>query len=110
MLTDEQITTLKAQHGDVLSIVQDPDGNMLVFKPPTRAVYDRWIDKGDNKQPSANARELAQACLVFPDRDGMIAMLDKRPGMLLGKNGVLDTITGMAGLFGEEGGAVSKKL
>lgn len=106
MLNDDQIADLKAKHGDNLMQVIAPDGSVCVFRAPKRGEYDRWFDKRDGG--SSVSRELAQSCLVYPDRDGMIAVLDKYPALLVGKGGFVDTITDMAGMT--TAGAESKKL
>jgi hypothetical protein len=96
MLTSEQITELKAKHGSELAAVEGPVGT-LVFKKPSRLVYDKWRDKhligGDGQ--SANAREFAQACLAFPDYAQFVASIDANPTLLMGE--VLQAILLLAG-------------
>jgi hypothetical protein len=85
MLTPEKISELKAAHGDKLAVVETPRGD-IVFKAPTRAAYDKWIDgKHAGKAASENARELAQHCLVLPTHEEFVAILDALPGILLGE-------------------------
>jgi hypothetical protein len=82
MLTDEQITELKAKHGSELAAVEGPTGT-LVFKKPTRLVFDKWYDAQlDKSSRSAAARELAQNCLVFPEYALFIAALEAEPSLL----------------------------
>jgi hypothetical protein len=106
MLNDKVISELKEKHGDALVAVE-ASGVTLVFKRPTRGEFDRWFDKRSDHGTAA-ARELAQACLVYPARDEMIAALDQRPAMLMCRGGILDAITELAGL--SEDAATAKKL
>jgi hypothetical protein len=96
MLDDKKIAELKAKHKD-LQAVETPNGS-LVFRKPSRAEYDRWFDKTQSTpgERTAAARELAQSCLVFPDRDGFIAILDEWPALLCAE--VLSACTAGAGL------------
>lgn len=103
-LDDKTIEELKAKHSDLMQV--EEDGTSLVFRKPTRTEYDRWFDKR-NDQPTAAARELAQSTLVYPARDEMIAMLDRKPALLMCAGGVLDVITKMAGVGSDP---VAKKL
>lgn len=96
MLTEAQVTELKAKHGDALACVEGPTGP-LVFKKPSRLVYDKWRDKhvGGGEGQTANARELAQACLVFPEFSAFMATIDAEPALLMGE--VLEAILSLAG-------------
>ncbi len=105
-ISDKQVEELKARHGDNLVGLTASDGTTLVFKRPSRSDFDRWVD-GQGRGTEA-ARELAQSCLVYPDRDGMISLLDRLPGVLMCHNGILDTITKSAGY--ESGTTSVKKL
>jgi hypothetical protein len=73
----------------------------MVFKKPGRLVYDKWRDKhvvgGDGQ--TANARELAQACLVFPEFSAFIAAIEAEPALLMGE--VLEAILLLAGAKNE---------
>ena len=104
-MDDAKIAELKQQHGPDLGLVTAPDGSELVFRAPKRLEYDQWYDK--RNEGSAPARQLAQSCLVFPDRATMIAVLDRYPYMLQGKGGFLDIITDLAGA---DGAVTAKKL
>jgi hypothetical protein len=97
MLTPEKIAELKEKHGSKLSAVMAPKG-VLVFRKPSRAEYDRWSDKtnANRGEASSAARELAQCCLVTPDRDTFIAILEDAPSLLCGE--ILSAITSMCGL------------
>jgi hypothetical protein len=109
-ITPEVVSDLKQKHGDRLVEIQAPDGSSMVFRAPQRAEFDHWQDQigTPGAQRSKVNRELAQQCLCYPDRDGMIAILDKYPGILGGKHGIVDSITDMVGLT--EAGALAKKL
>lgn len=106
MLDDKKIAELKDAHGQDLTLVQ-AGSTQLVFRKPKRQEYDAWFDKRDNgTQP---ARELVQACLVYPEREGFIAALDARPALLMARGGPLDAVVKLAGdITGED--VISKKL
>ncbi len=96
MLTPEKIAELKVTHGDKLALVTTPLGE-IVFKRPSRAVYDKWSDDNSSgKSRSATARELAQNCLVYPTFAEFTAILDELPGLLLGE--IADACTIHSGL------------
>jgi hypothetical protein len=106
MLDDKKIQELKSLHGDLVA-VSAKGGNPLIFKRPARADFDRWHDyTGDSKTDAA--RVLAQSCLVHPDRDGMMVELEKFPGLLVCRDGILDTIVALAGFKAED--TIVKKL
>lgn len=103
-LTQDKIDELKAKHSGQLMAVGD-----MVFKRPSRAEYDRWVDaKVAGGSQSVNARQLAQACLVHPTWDQFIETIDARPSLLL--NEVLDALVELAGVGGENAKLESKKL
>jgi hypothetical protein len=104
-LSDKQIDELKAKHGADLAGVTDEFGNIYVLKRPSRADFDRWFDS-DRKTP--DARQLVESCLVYPSTDVMIAALDKQPGLLQCRNGLLDAAVNQTGF--KEGAASIKKL
>lgn len=107
MLDDQTIATLKSTHGPKLGVVTAANGAELVFRKPRRVEYDRWFDKRE-ESPTAAARELAQSTLIYPDdRNAMIAVLDEQPSLLMCGNGIIDTITDLAGAVG---GAAQKKI
>jgi hypothetical protein len=94
MLDEKKIHELKAAHGKDLTVIE-VDGTQLVFRKPKRQEYDHWFDNRD--KGSSAARELAQATLVYPDREAFIAALDAQPARLSGRNGILDAIVDLAG-------------
>ena len=93
-MEQSKIEEFKKQY-PILTLVETEKGDLL-FKKPTRADYDRWVDKHtyDKSNASANARELAQSCLVYPNRDGLLSVLEEYPAILL--NEILDALIGMA--------------
>ncbi len=93
------VAQLKAKHGDALIGVTAADGNMLVFRRPMRAEYDRWFDKRRDK-PTEAGRELSQACVVYPDVAALFVALDRQPALLMCSNGIVDAITELAGFDG----------
>lgn len=103
-LDEKTIEDLKSKHAELMSV--EEDGTTLVFRRPTRAEYDRWFDKR-NERPTDSARELAQSTLVHPKREEMIELLDRKPALLMCAGGVLDVITKMAGIGSDP---VAKKL
>jgi hypothetical protein len=105
MLTDKQIDELKAKHGANIVGVVDEDGNIFVLKRPSRADFDRWFDS-DRKSP--DARQLVKSCLVYPSASDMDSALDKQPGLLQCRNGLLDAAVNQTGF--REGAATLKKL
>jgi hypothetical protein len=106
-LTPEKIAELKEKRKRPLIAVSCTHGT-VVFEAPTRAQYDRFIDaKLAGNNSSANCRELAQDCLAFPDRDGMIKILDAMPALLT--NEWCDAIITLAG-SDDEAKATVKKL
>lgn len=95
MLSENTIRDLKTKHGDNLAAIDCGDV-VLVFRGPTRDEFDRWFDRSSNERTSA-ARELAQSCVVYPGLDDMRACLDRSPGLLMRKGGILDVVTDLAG-------------
>ncbi len=105
-LTKEKIDEIKAANGNTPLMAI---GDIIVFKRPSRAEYDRWADaKVAGGSQSTNARQLAQACLVYPSWDEFTALLNERPSLLL--NECLDAMIELAGVGGEETKLAVKKL
>jgi len=105
-LDEATIAKLKAQHGNDLIAVFTGDGSQLVFRKPSRLEYDRFYDKREDK-PSESGRELAQCCVVHPGTDALFSTLDKQPALLMCFNGIVSSITKLAGF---EGVPAAKKL
>lgn len=106
MIDEKTIADLKSVHGK-LGVVTSSTGGELVFRKPKRAEYDRWFDSRE-ESPTKAARELAQSCLVHPDREGMISALDEQPALLMCGNGIIDTLTDLAGV--STANAAQKKI
>lgn len=81
--TDTMLETLKAKHGKI-GVVEVEDGAVIVFRRPTRAEYDSWMDMGGAQAGSAARRQLAEDTLVYPSRDAFYAILDEYPALLNG--------------------------
>lgn len=95
-LTEEEIAELKAKHGDPLRAVEALNA-WLVFRKPTRHEYDRYTDKltGDQAKMRSAAWELAQACIVAPDKAALTAAMDAEPTILIAD--ILPALNDMAG-------------
>ncbi len=104
MLDDAKIQELKAKYTDLVS-VESAGGDVMVFRKPRRLEYDQWFD--GREKGSQAALNLAQQCLVYPDKQGMMTILEANPALLMCKSGILDAITDLAGA---DGGSISKKL
>lgn len=99
-MTEQEEQKLKSEHGEIV-IANFPNGTQCVFKRPSRAAFDMWMDSKDKDVArSAAARQLAQACLVQPDYAGFLAALEGCPGALSGTDGILDELVRMAGGLG----------
>lgn len=109
-LDEAKIAQLKAQYGDSLrtfTYSAAPDV-LLVLRCPNRHEHGRWLDKRNEPGKTAEAaRELAQACCVFPDAGALASLLEKYPFVLTRRDGIVDTLIDMAGAEGE---TIVKKL
>lgn len=96
MLTPEKIAELKAAHPQGLALVE-MDGVSVVFRPPSRAAYDKWRDGSvaEPKSQSEYARELCQGCLVYPSFEDFMSIIDREPAVLCGE--MLDACAMLAG-------------
>lgn len=109
-ISEQKIQELKTQHGDRLYCVTSPDGDELVFRAPSQQEFDRWFDANQvgTMPASANARQFAGSCLVHPDGPSAKAVLERFPGMLGGKHGIVDVLTDAVGMTNK--GNTVKKL
>lgn len=105
-LADDLVAKIKAENPNVeLHLLATPQGETVVCKAPSRAEYKRFramiIDPG--QRPNA-LETLLVACVVWPTRNEVHALLDRRPGLaeVFG-----DKLAGIAGV-GED--LVEKKL
>lgn len=101
-LTEEQIAELKSHHKELIAF--EVNGQPLVFRKPKRLEFDQWFDK---RSESNAGLSLARQCLVFPTAQEFMAVLEERPGVLMCREGIVDSITDLAGA---DGGITAKKL
>jgi hypothetical protein len=96
-LSEKQIAELKEKYGQVLTLVETPDSD-VVFRKPTRTEFDRWFDKNasDKAKGTEHARQLVKSCLVFPTEETFNNIIDKTPALVPCE--FLQACTGMAGL------------
>ena len=88
MLSDEQISDLKAKHGQKLEVIQNEDGDdteqfYVVAKPPSEGEYDRFtVMLLDDDQKARAMKTLVRACVVYPEAAELKKMLAERPGLV----------------------------
>ncbi len=104
MLDKAKIAELKAAHKDLICI-ETQSGQQLVFRKPKRLEFDQWFDA--RERGSQSGLSLSQQCLVYPTPQEYMAALEEHPGVLMCKNGIVDSITDLAGA---DGSATAKKL
>jgi len=82
MLTEDQISDLKAKHGSVLLSINSEAGQ-IVFKRPSRGLWSEFTDSVSNDRASRAAafRRVALACAVFPAPDLVAAIFEEFPGI-----------------------------
>lgn len=87
MLTEDQTKDLEAKYPGLTRLAQEIDGEDVEFfvRRPTRAEYKMWrvAIHDDQKRPEAT-EILVRQCCVHPDRDAVLALLDKYPGLFDG--------------------------
>ncbi len=79
-MDDKTLGELKAQHGEVH--VLGGSGELVVVKPPTRAAWKRfktWLS--DDRRKADAFEALLVDCIVFPSRDEVDKMLDRKPAL-----------------------------
>lgn len=109
-MTDEQISALKAKHGDKLKVIPipatefDPECEVVIKRPP-RGEYKRFRAMLFDEEQKAGALEtLARSCVVYPEPAEFNKMLDERPALA-------ETVGGKCAEFaGAEGKVDAKKL
>ncbi len=96
-LTPEVILELKAKHGPELRAVRCRL-HTLVFRKPSRGVYDRWRDQmtADRSQVSRIDREYAKGCIVWPSEQALDEVLEDQPAVL-GAD-IVTALTSLAGI------------
>jgi hypothetical protein len=106
-MTDEEWQKLQEKYGEGnIAAVEVSPGRWIGFCKPTRAEYDRWFDQqsADKKNQTKYARELEQACVVWPGagkgdpvgHEAFKQALDHNPSLTMCE--CLDAVTGLAGL------------
>ena len=78
-VTKEEAEQLKQEHGPVFCL--ETDVGDVVFKIPTRPVWDRYVDSITSDNAAQPSRTLCQACVVMPSPAEFEAMLAARPGL-----------------------------
>jgi hypothetical protein len=104
MLDETKIRELKSLHKELVC-VESTGGVQLIFRKPKRLEFDQWFD--NREKGSQAGMSLAQQCLIYPTPQEFAAVLDERPGLLMCREGIVDSITDLAGA---DGGITSKKL
>ena len=79
-VTKEEAEQLKQEHGPVFCF--ETDVGDVVFRIPSRPVYDRFTDQVSSENAAAPLRELCFACVVLPSLDEFKSMVDARPGIV----------------------------
>lgn len=80
-MTEDEIKKLKAEHGDLTQL--DHAGESVIVKSPNRATWKRFRAQAQDEGKRIIAmEELVRACVVHPDRAGLEAMLDRKPGLV----------------------------
>jgi len=82
MLTDDQIRELKAKHGPKLAHFATELGD-VVFRPPTRAEFERFVDEGQTASKAGAMTTLVRSCVVLPTPAEFEQMLDRQPAYVL---------------------------
>lgn len=97
-LTDDIVSKLKADHGEICAV--NVAGQVLVFRKPSPPEYDRWFDGYSGSDKSKRSRELATSTIVWPGQEALSAALKAKPGAL---TSVIDTeIIKLAGVGSED--------
>lgn len=79
---------LKQKHGEVFRLdFQDVSGPASVyFRPLTEAEYNRFLERGADKDAKRNVlglKEAGRCALVHPTGNDLDALLARRPGVLI---------------------------
>lgn len=82
--TDAQLNELQVQHGQLLQL--EADGIHVVLAKPPKAniggVYQRFVEKAAKPETKMEALStLFKACVVYPPKDTVMAMLADEPGL-----------------------------
>ena len=105
-LTASIIADLKAQHGEdnVRKFQLERGGQEFVVRGPAPGEYERALDKiGDGGRRKTEAiQEVGLACIVFPDRETVDAILVTKPGLKLTAGNVALEISGVVEAYAEK--------
>jgi len=74
------VTDLKTRHPDIDLYALDTSAGAIVFRPPSRVAWKRF--QALSGKPEA-VEALACDCVLFPDRAGFQAMLERAPGIVV---------------------------
>lgn len=83
-ITPEKLAELRQQHGKILHVKKtiEEEDFAAVFRKATKVEFKRCIAELDEPETKGSAYEtIVVACCVFPDRDGIGAMLNENPGL-----------------------------
>lgn len=89
--SEEQITNLKAQYGELFSITVGDDDYIL--KKAGRPQVKRFIDTVQ-KSPYESSVALVRDCLVFPSQDEFARAADANPNLAILISGEFQDLTG----------------
>lgn len=81
-LSTDTITKLKSAHGDDLHLFTS-GGHELVLKAPGRDLWTKF--KRTSQEPARRAQALEHLvtdCIVHPERDAVVSLIDRRPGLV----------------------------
>lgn len=83
MLNDDQMDKLRAEHGEVFRLEGLEDESLdIVFRCPNRAEYKKFKSFiSDDKKKSDADDMLAREIVVFPAKNDLDRLLDRRPGI-----------------------------
>lgn len=98
-IPEAKLKELEDQYGEDGACVTGPEGHQVFVKRPERKEWKRFSQASEQPGKRMDALEqLLQDCRVWPDKEGLEKMLNKRPalGTLFGSK-CLD----LAGLVGE---------
>lgn len=81
-LDPKLVEELKAKYGEVRKVTLGDE--VFVMRPASRAEWKRFEEARADETKRHVAREnLVRHCVVYPDADGLEAVLDRRPAMII---------------------------
>lgn len=79
------------------AVVLTAEGDSVVVLPPSRAIWKRFRTFAADEKRRPDAFEaLLRDCLVHPDKAGLEALLERRPGLAENFGGKLLELAGLA--------------